>query len=119
MLNFFTNRSTLKRSVIKGKKKAKPQERFLQTCQWQVPSTWDGDPLSDFGAASFIGNIKNQLLDNDNGSVGISLSGDSEQGGYLPQDAHDGGSAFQEPRDSWVPGGDFSLMEEDKTPGIR
>ena len=106
------------------------KEQYLQTCQWKVPAIWEGDPLSDTGAPSHAGNIpdrlqphrgqQQQLADGDNDSQsGISLSGDSEMG-YVHREnyGNEYQTAFQEPKDNWVPGGDFSVLD-DQTPGVK
>ena len=109
---------------LKKKRGNQKKEQFLQTCQWSVPATWDGDPLSDGTqgptcAKNLTGMDRNRTEYGDDASKsGISLTGDSEMG-YIPPDAFDGSSAFQEPKDTWVPGGDFSAIDAEKTPGIR
>lgn len=104
------------------KRKKKDVEQYLQTCQWNVPATWDGDPLSDNSQApSYHRNLPAQgtnMYGDDGSKSGISMTGDSEVG-YIPPDAFDGTQAFEEPKDTWVPGGDFSILDGGKTPGTR
>jgi hypothetical protein len=106
------------KSSSPSRKTGKVKEKYLQTCQWQVPSTWDGDPLSEANAPSHAGNISNMVGDNHSVSSqsAISLSGDSLASGH--HHAVEVG-AFQEPKDNWMPGGDFSILDADMTPGIR
>ena len=104
------------------KKKKTDVERYLQTCQWNVPATWDGDPLSDNSQApSYHRNLPAQghnMYGDDGSKSGISMTGDSEVG-YIPPDAFDGTHAFEEPKDTWIPGGDFSVLDGGKTPGTK
>ena len=113
-------KSNLASKVVKKKKK--DMEKYLQTCQWNVPSTWDGDPLSDNSQApSYHRNLPAQgtnMFNDDGSKSGISMTGDSEVG-YIPPDAFDGTHAFEEPRDTWVPGGDFSVLDGTKTAGMK
>ena len=113
-------KSNLASKVVKKKKK--DMEKYLQTCQWNVPSTWDGDPLSDNSQApSYHRNLPAQgtnMFNDDGSKSGISMTGDSEVG-YIPPDAFDGTHAFEEPRDTWVPGGDFSVLDGTKTAGTK
>lgn len=106
------------KSSSPSQKKGKAKEKFLQTCQWQVPSTWDGDPLSEANAPSYAGNISNVVGDNQSVSSqsAISLSEDSHASRH--HRAVEVG-AFQEPKDNWMPGGDFSILDADVTPGIN
>ena len=104
-----------------SRKAGKFREKYLQTCQWQVPSTWDGDPLSETNAPSHAGNVINLVGDSHSVSSqsGVSLSGQSNtSGGHQHHDRKEIG-AFQEPKDDWIPGGDFSVLDADITPGIR
>jgi hypothetical protein len=74
------------------------KEKFLDTCQWEVPMTWDRDLLLDVGSEKTV-------------SVAtFSAASGSNQG------------AFEEPGETWIPlEGDpgAASMKEFKTPGIK
>ncbi len=90
-----------------GKNANLKKEKFLETCQWEVPATWDGDPLyvpgDEYGdeddhshAAASVGS-----------GVGSSLTG---------------GGAFDQPPDSWHPALDMDqrakeTFNDKRTPG--
>eukprot|EP00606_Chrysophyceae_sp_TOSAG23-5_P001341 GSChrysophyteH2.ASY1.ANO1.566.1 assembled CDS len=98
--------------AISGPNQNLKKEKFLQTCQWEVPSTWDGDPLAlegdEYGP------------DDDDQTVGQQSMG----GG---QSQHSMGSgvgssitgAWEQPPDSWHPGMDNQkpVASDGKTPG--
>ena len=65
------------------------KEKFLNTCQWQVPATWDGDPLA-LPAGDMIGDFGMGVAD-DASSIGNYSVGDES-------------AAFAQPPENWIPG---------------
>ena len=66
------------------------KEEYAKTCQWDIPDTWDGDPLK-------LPTISGQNGDDyglENSSMFYSVQSD-----YDPNDL------FKEPSDDWIPGG--------------
>lgn len=83
------------------------REKYIETCQWEVPAEWDGDPLaptddpssggSVFVSEKFSGEAFFSLGTTDDGHAG------SNRGKRGRPAA--GGGAFDEPPDSWLPSG--------------
>jgi len=79
----------------------KEKEKFAETCQWEVPAEWDGDPLAapgeDLagGGGSFFASTA--VSEDDFLSFGSSSQGS------LKKENFNGGGAFDDPPDSWLP----------------
>lgn len=101
--------------------KAKIKEKYLETCQWEVPSTWDGDPLGRGDGPNLGRNVmplvsSNQQILNSGASFssGASLGGVSglaEDGGF-----DYGGDAFAQPGETWIPG---EIKPDSKTASVQ
>lgn len=85
-----------------SKKRKVPEEQFMQTCQWEVPATWDGDPLAeaDFEEQSFV-----------TGAPTIPSTLILEQREKRTHGAHakTPEEAFAEPGEMWMPDDDTSV----------
>jgi hypothetical protein len=110
---------------VEGAEKGGQKERFMQTCQWEVPATWDGDPLAvpgdeygpeldgglDTGPVQGAGGMGMGGAD---GSLSVVTEGNQSIGSGVGSSIT--GGAFDQPADSWHP-----AMETDpnidKTPG--
>ena len=79
----------------------------MQTCQWEVPSIWDGDPLM----------VPGDEYGGDDGDA-MSMGGSSFEGESIASSITeaDGLGAFGQPSDSWHPAADVNEMGG-KTPG--
>lgn len=88
-------------------------EQYLQTCQWEVPATWDGDPLEnqssandDFASLETTPNFAFKIEDPSLVALGAEAVGE-------------GRGAFDEPPDTWLPGHGDGFHLDEKTPGVR
>mmetsp|Transcript_21478 Transcript_21478/g.31157 ORF Transcript_21478/g.31157 Transcript_21478/m.31157 type:complete len:1761 (-) Transcript_21478:200-5482(-) len=75
-------------------------EALVDTCQWEVPPTWNGDPL----AAAVEGEHKTDVK------------------GSTNMDMTPGEGAFNQPEEVWMPHlelGEMSHFSDDKTPGTK
>ena len=74
------------------------KEKFAETCQWEVPATWDGDPLSvpydEYGPDEVMGYGDDASAADSKSGVGSSITG-----------------AFEQPADNWHPGADTSAYQ--------
>lgn len=89
-------------------RKQQPNEKFMQTCQWEVPPTWDGDPLAvpddEYGPEESL-------------DPGDSLSLKSGSASLMAASSLTG--PFDQPPESWHPGLDTTTTQKDgRTPGI-
>ena len=93
---------------IPSPSEAAKQEKFMQTCQWEVPATWDGDPL-------YVPGDEYGMDDNDSDS--LSMGDNSAFGGRSVASSITGAEglgAFGQPSDSWHPAADVNEMGDPK-----
>ena len=81
------------------------EECYMDTCQWEVPITWVGDPL-----ATAKDHEKSQFSD-----VNKSTKGNDP----LLKVLGAGDSAFSQPNEVWLPYEKELLSEDFKTPGVQ
>jgi len=94
-----------------GKNMNLKKEKFLETCQWEVPATWDGDPLY------LPGDEYGEDMDDMASVAGGGGSVGSGVGSALT-------GAFDQPPDSWHPGLDDdanakAAFSDARTPGNK
>jgi hypothetical protein len=103
-------------SISEGAESGK-KEKFMQTCQWEVPATWDGDPLAvpgdEYGPDLGMGGVDD--MGGGGGSVTVGMDMQSVGSGVGSSIT---GGAFDQPVDSWHPAMDGMEGGADgKTPG--
>lgn len=95
------------------------KEKYMETCQWEVPATWDGDPLAipgdEYGPELGVGGVEEAQFVNGNNSV---VSGGASTAGSGVGSSITGGGAFDQPSDSWHPAME-ARPDIDKTPGSQ
>jgi hypothetical protein len=95
---------------------ARGKESYLQTCQWDVPATWDGDPLDDVAESDMYSRSTITGFPTVSNST-ISL-GDKSRDVGAGQPSIGEADAFKEPAELWTPEDDYSV-ESTTTPGVR
>lgn len=94
--------------VMKGK------EKYLESCQWEIPATWDGDPLAGDNESTYDDNPDQDFKD-DIGSEYDSLNSVRK---VVKQTSLQLGD-FEQPGDSWVPENDTIVTGLTTTPGVH
>jgi len=120
-VNSLDSEAAAEQKIKLKSQKGKIKEKYLDTCQWEVPSTWDGDPLGRGDGPNMGRNVmplvsSNQQVLNSGASFssGASLGGESlapGDGGF-----DHGGDAFAQPGETWIPG---ETKELSKTASVQ
>jgi hypothetical protein len=74
------------------------QEKFAETCQWEVPITWESDLLKQLGGNADM----NKYYQSDVGKAGSVVSSLEDDRSYLGH-VSDINEAFAEPSSTWTP----------------
>jgi hypothetical protein len=86
----------------------------MQTCQWEVPATWDGDPLADMSASderSQLSGVTGAPTVQSTLSLGVP---NTTTAGAKPRiEKH----AFEEPGELWIPDDDDQTTSDSSTLG--
>lgn len=108
-INISSSSDSIGNDNARGHDKSEATEKYLDTCQWEIPATWDGDPLAI---------PRNQVVhsagNNARGSSDTTMLGKEAA---MKQTGLDGEvGAFDEPREDWMP---VEFVVDDKTPGTQ
>jgi len=86
-------------------------EQFMQTCQWEVPATWEGDPLSvpddEYGPEEGFEGAETSSLKS--GSLAAASSVTNPVGGFA--------GAFEQPPEVWHPAMDDNMSAAGREAG--
>lgn len=96
------------------------KEKYMETCQWEVPATWDGDPLAipgdEYGPELGLGGVDEGGFGGGGDGNASVVSGGASTAGSGVGSSITGGGAFDQPSDSWHPAMQ-ARPDVDKTPG--